>query len=248
MAEDVGRHSLAQRYYIQALNLTMSAGDRCYAANVLQQMSRMTVQLGQHALTKHDQLRNGRQAVALARAGLGVTQGAATPALAAELQALEGRGFALLGDARAARHAVLEAERHYERARPGEEPPWQGLYTEAAFASDLSLGLRDIGELKQAVTLSTTALHGYEPWRVRPRCFVQTDLAIAHLLARDLEQAAAVGRDAVRIAAEVHSTRTLDRLRTLQWQLHPLRSASPHLRELDERITTLLTRRRHDDR
>ncbi|MGH3687480.1 MAG: hypothetical protein ACRDRE_23960 [Pseudonocardiaceae bacterium] len=191
---------------------------------------------------------HGREAVALARAGLTVTQGAATPALAAQLHALEGRGLALLGDARAARHAVLEAERYYERARPDEEPPWLGFYTEAALTADLAPGLRDIGEFKQAVTLSTTALHGYEPWRVRPRCFVQTDLAIAHLLAHDLEQAAAVGRDAVRIAAEIHSTRTLDRLRTLQGQLHPLRPASPHLRELDERITTLLTRRRHDDR
>jgi hypothetical protein len=38
-AVDIGRHSLAQRYYIQALNLAMSAGDRLYAANVLVRMS-----------------------------------------------------------------------------------------------------------------------------------------------------------------------------------------------------------------
>jgi hypothetical protein len=56
----------------------------------------------------------------------------------------------------------------------------------------------------------------YEPWRVRARCFAQTDLAGAHLLGNDLEQAAAVGRDALRTAAQVSSTRTLDRLRTLQ--------------------------------
>ncbi|MGH3688202.1 MAG: hypothetical protein ACRDRU_12430 [Pseudonocardiaceae bacterium] len=34
-------------------------------------------------LTEHDRLRNGRQAVALAWAGVAVTQGAATPVLAA---------------------------------------------------------------------------------------------------------------------------------------------------------------------
>ncbi len=55
-------------------------------------------------------------------------------------------------------------------------------------------------------------------------------------------RSARLGRDALRTAAEVNSTRTLDRLRTLQRQMHPLRSASPHLRELDERITAFLTR------
>lgn len=141
----------------------MSASDRLYAANVLQQMSRMTVQIGHNALTEHDRLRHGRQAVALARAGLGVAQGTTTPVQAAELHALEGRGSALLGDARAARHAVLDAERHYARSRPDEEPSWLGFYTEAALAADLGRGLRDIGEPKQAIALSAAALRDYEP-------------------------------------------------------------------------------------
>jgi hypothetical protein len=94
-------------------------------------------------------------------------------------------------------------------------------------------------------------LYGYEPWRVRDRCFVQTDLASAHLLDRDMEQAAALGRDALRTAAEVSSHRLLDRLRTLQRQVRPLRSATPHLADLDDRITDFLahtTRRQNEDR
>ncbi|GAA5169226.1 hypothetical protein [Amycolatopsis dongchuanensis] len=73
---------------------------------------------------------------------------------------------------------------------------------------------------------------------------MQTDLATAHLVGRDYEHAAALGRDAVRTAAQVSSTRTLDRLRTLQRQVRPLRASSRHLGELDERITDLLTRNR----
>ncbi|MGH3839038.1 MAG: hypothetical protein ACRDSF_25575, partial [Pseudonocardiaceae bacterium] len=87
----------------------------------------------------------------------------------------------------------------------------------------------------------------YEPWRVRARCFAQTDLAGAHLVGRDFEQAAALGRDAVRTAAQVSSTRTLDRLHTLQRQIQPLRAGSPHLRELDERITDFLARSARPD-
>jgi hypothetical protein len=94
------------------------------------------------------------------------------------------------------------------------------------------------------------ALRGCEPWAVRGLCVTQTDLALTHLLGRDLEQAAALGRDALRTAANLSSTITVERLRTLQQQVHPLRSASPHLTDLDDRITdhlTRTTRRQHDD-
>ncbi|MFN2495037.1 MAG: hypothetical protein ABR608_03880 [Pseudonocardiaceae bacterium] len=241
-ATDVGRHSLAQRYFIQALDLAMAGGDRLYAANVLGEMSRMTLQIGQNALTEHDRLLHGRQAVALARAGLAVTQGTATPALAAWLHALEARGLALVGDAREAHRAVLAAQRSYESLRPDGEPPWLGIYTEAAFAADLGRCLTDLGEAERAIKLITSVVDDYEPWRVRARCFAQTDLVRAHLLGNDLEQAAASGRDALRTAADVSSTRTLDRLRTLQRQVRSLRTRSPQLRELDERITVFLTR------
>ena len=90
-------------------------------------------------------------------------------------------------------------------------------------------------------------MRDYEPWRVRARCFAQTDLVRAHLLGNDREQAAAVGRDALRTAAQVSSARTLDRLRTPQRQIQPRRAGSPTLRELDERITDFLTRSARPD-
>ncbi|MGH4019067.1 MAG: hypothetical protein ACRDT0_07485, partial [Pseudonocardiaceae bacterium] len=242
MAWDMGRHSLAQRYYIQGLDLAMTADDRLYAAYVLSQMSWMTVQLGHGAITEHDQRRNARQGVALARAGLSVASGAATPALAAQLHAMEARSLALLGDASAARRAVLEAERHYGRFRTGDEPPWLGFYTEPGFVVDVGCCLRDTGDAVHAAKLITHALDSVEPWKVSGRCAIQTALASAHLLGRDLELAAARGRDALRTAAEVSSTRALDRLRTLQRQVGPLRSASPHLADLDDRITAFVTR------
>ncbi|GAB3507195.1 hypothetical protein GCM10027521_63340 [Amycolatopsis cihanbeyliensis] len=68
---------------------------------------------------------------------------------------------------------------------------------------------------------------------------MQTDLATAHLASGDLEQAASVGRKAVRTAGQVSSTRALDRLRTLQRQVRPLRNGSLGVRELDDRITDL---------
>jgi len=239
-AADLGRHSLAQRYYIQGLDLAMRADDRAYAAEMLSEMSRMTLLIGQNALTERDRLRHGRQAAALARAGLAIAQGTAAPVLVAELHALDGRALALLGDTRGARHAVLAAQRLFESLRPNDEAP--AFYSDAAIASELGRCLHDIGEPEQAVAMSAAALRDYEPWRVRNRCWVQADLASAHLLRHDLEQAATLGRDALRTAAKVSSHRLLDRLRTLQRQVRPLHSATPALADLDDRITDFLAR------
>lgn len=239
MGGDVGRHALAQRYYIQALDLSMRAGDRRGGAEVLQEASRLTVRIGENAPADQDTQRHGRRAVALARAGLTIAQDTTTPALAAKLHAVEARGFALLGDARETRHAVLAAQRCYESVSP-EDAAF--FYTVNGFGGDLGKCLSHIGDTEQAITLSTTALRGCEPWVVRGRCVTEADLAITHLHGRDLEQAATYGRDALRTATNLSSTITLERLRTLQRKVRPLRTSSPHLRDLDERLTDHLTR------
>ena len=135
----------------------------------------------------------------------------------------------------------LEAERLYERSRPHEEPPWLSFYTAAELAADLGRCLRDIGESEPAAELIQWAMDRYESWRVRSRCFVQTDLATVHLVGRELERAAAVGHDALSTAADIRSARIVDRIRTLQRQIEPLRSGSIPLAELDEQITDFLT-------
>jgi hypothetical protein len=196
--------------------------------------------MGHCAATERDKIHHARQAVALARAGLSMSHGHATPAVAALLNAVEARGHALLGDANATRQAVLEAERLYERSRPDEEPPWLSFYTTAELAADLGRCLRDIGESGPAAELIQWAMDRYESWRVRSRCFVQTDLAAVHLVGRELERAATLGHDALGTAEDIRSTRIVDRIRTLKRQIDPLRGGSTPLAELDEQITDFL--------
>ncbi|MGH3708560.1 MAG: hypothetical protein ACRDQ9_17840 [Pseudonocardiaceae bacterium] len=68
------------------------------------------------------------------------------------------------------------------------------------------MALRGIGDTEQAITFSTMVLCGCDPWMVRPLCVTQAGLALIHLHARDLEQAAALGRDALRTAASLTTT------------------------------------------
>ncbi len=107
--------------------------------------------------------------------------------------------------------------------------------------ADVGLCLSNLGEFKQALTLSTTALRRTETWRVRSQAIIQTYIATHHLSVRDLEQAAVYGRDALRTATDVSSTIIAQRLGTLHRHIQPLRASSPHLRELDERLTTFFT-------
>lgn len=241
MAADVGRHSLAQRYYIQTLNLAMAAQNRPYAANVLSHMSRMTVQIGYGADSEDDRLRNSRQAIALARAGRQVADRHTTPALSALLSAVEARAHALVGDTTETRRAVREAEEAYQRSRAGEEPEWLSFYTPAELAADLGRCLRDTGDPAAGTKLIDQALQQYEPWRVRSRCFVLTDLAVAAVVGNDHDRAAAYGREALATATEVSSTRTVDRLRSLHRMVTPLRASSRVLAEFDDRLTPFLT-------
>ncbi len=238
MAADVGRPALAQRYYVQALNLAMHAGNRLFTAAILCDMSRLTI---------HNAIgtRCARRAVALARAGITVA-GKATPTLAAQLSAVEARGHALCLDGGASRTAVLEAERHYERFRPDGEPAWLlSLYTEAALASDLGRALRGSGEPAPATHFMIRALGSYEPGRVRSRCFVQIDLAAAYLIDGEHDHAAALTRDALITAGEVSSSRTVSRIQSLQRKIRPLHSAG--LAEVDDEITDFLRRARDDE-
>ena len=232
MAADVGRFALAQRYYIQALNLATNAGNQLFAATMLSDMSRSTIQNASGKRCAH-------QAVALARAGTTVA-GKATPTLAAQLSAIEARGHALFRDTSASRTAVLAAERHYELVRADGEPPWLSFYTEAELSADLGRALRDSGESVPAIQLLTRTLDSYEPWRVRSRCFVQTDLAAAYLVDGDHAHTSVLTRNALSTAGEVSSGRTVNRIRALQQQIRPLRSVD--LAKLDEEITDFLRR------
>ncbi|MGH3546497.1 MAG: hypothetical protein ACRDPW_11330, partial [Mycobacteriales bacterium] len=206
---------------------------------------RLTSRIGENAPPGQDSTRHGRQAVALARAGLTIAGDTVPPELAAGLHGCEARGFSLLGDVRETRHAALATQRCYETVTPEDTA---GIYVVNMFGQDLGNSLLRIGDTNQALTFSTLALDGAEPWMIRGQCANQTLLARTHLQGRELEQAAACGRDALRSAATLSSTIITDRLRILQRQVAPLRTASPHLADLDDRITEHLLRSAHDHR
>ena len=226
---DSGRHALGQQYYTQALNLALHAGDRRYAANVLGEMSRVTIEVGQSSGDPAD----AQQATALARSALQVASRSATPVLGAYLHAIEARGLALLGDCRGTAAALDNAQRSFERS--GElEPDWLSFYGESDLLSDIGQCLRDTGRPQRGVVLLERALNSLPEHRVTARAKTQIHIAAAYLELRDYEKADQVTGDALAAIGPLSSSRIVERVKLLR------RRANRCHNDLDERISDFL--------
>ncbi|MBT2224454.1 hypothetical protein [Nonomuraea sp. NEAU-A123] len=110
-AYDLGRHGLAQRYFLQGLRLAQASGDRMMGGLLLADMSHQANYLGRYD-----------QAVQLARAAQEGCRGAATATPMALFFAMEARAHAGNGNEVACARALLEAERFFSRRNPDDDP------------------------------------------------------------------------------------------------------------------------------
>ncbi|MFI1716450.1 regulator [Streptomyces sp. NPDC053513] len=213
---DIAAHGLAQRYFVQALRLAQAAGDRAYGSYVLLTMSCQAVYLG-----------HGREAVQLARVAQQGVGPAAPPVVQAMLHAVEGRGHAVLGEARACSASLVRAERALEAARPGDEVPhWARHFDEAQLADELCHCHRDLQQYRPAAQHAERALQLKAPGYARSRLFCRVVLATSRLALGELEQACALGAEAAQQASEMRSARALEYVRDFERRLEPYRDAA----------------------
>lgn len=216
---DAGRHALAQRYYVQSLNLARHAGDRTFTAVALSCMSFQATYLGR-----------AREGVALASAARQHVGPTGNPHALAMFDALQARGHALLGDQRAARADASEPTR------------WLTYFTEAELAAHSAYCLRDLGNAAHDVEPQVrTALAGYDPSCRRSRGFMHTVLATAYIATSqpDLEGACVEAEQALDIVKDLRSRRCTEQLTALIRNLEPFHS-SEIARDLAVRASALL--------
>ncbi|MFG2112397.1 regulator [Streptomyces sp. NPDC048718] len=225
---DIAAHGLAQRYFVQALRLAQAAGDRAYGSYVLITMSHQAVYLG-----------HGREAVQLARVAQQGVGSAAPPVVQALLHAVEARGHAVLGEARACGAALARAERALDAARPGDEVPyWAKFYDEAQLADDFGHCHRDLQQYRAAAQHAERALQLRGPGHARSRLFCRVVLASARLALGELDQACALGAEAAQQASEMRSARAVEYVRDFERRLEPYRDA-PAVRIYRDRVAAL---------
>ncbi|MDV9202502.1 transcriptional regulator, partial [Streptomyces sp. Wh19] len=138
-AYDSDAHGLAQRYFHQALRLAKASGDRGLGGYVIALLVNQSLLLADY-----------RQSVAFAQAALRAATGHISPALAADLYAMQAKAYARLGDASGARECIRRAESEAGRILPGREPDETGYVQPGLVDVQVAEALLGIGDLPGA--------------------------------------------------------------------------------------------------
>ena len=167
MTYDAGLQGLAQRYFVQALELADEAGERLLGASILDAMSHQATFLGRT-----------HEAANLARAAKSSIRGVESPSLEAHFDAMEGRALAAEGDSRGTQRALSAAARVFERRDPQTDPEWFGYFDDAELSAEFGHCFRDLGRAQDAIAYAERAISGTSP---RSDFFVMMVKAVAYL-------------------------------------------------------------------
>ena len=150
MAYDAGLHGLAQRYFVQALELADEAGERLLGASILDAMSHQATFLGRT-----------HEAANLARAAKSSIGGVESPSLEAHFDAMEARALAAEGDSPGTQRALSAAARVFERRDPQTDPEWFGYFDETELSAEFGHCFRDLGMAQEAIAYAEGAHLGH---------------------------------------------------------------------------------------
>ncbi|MBE1502656.1 hypothetical protein H4696_009756 [Amycolatopsis lexingtonensis] len=197
MSYDAGLHGLGQRYFIQALGISESAGDRLLGASILDAMSHQANFLGRY-----------KEAANLARSARMGTTLSGSHSAAAHFFAMEARALARLGDASGCDKAMSAAVSEFEKRDPENDPAdWFSYFNEAELAAELGHCNRDLGRASDGVTYAAQSLGPTVSGYVRSDFFATMVLADSHLDNGDLTQACDVALRAIKIGESLKSAR-----------------------------------------
>ncbi|MEL3944892.1 transcriptional regulator [Streptomyces sp. LNU-CPARS28] len=198
-AYDSNAQGLAQRYYHQALRLAKASGDRAFGGYVIALLVNHSIFLGEH-----------RQAVAFAEAGLRTAGHAISPALACDLNAMQAKAFARMGDHTSAHRAMRQAETAAGLIRPDEEPAETGYVQPGLLENALADTLMRLGDTGPAQEYAASAVAVQT--HARGQVHRLATLADCELRAGAVDQAAGTAMRMLDTVQGMESHRLMDRL------------------------------------
>ncbi|MEU5158042.1 transcriptional regulator [Streptomyces sp. NPDC020875] len=205
-AYDSDAHGLAQRYFHQALRLAKASGDRGLGAYVIALLVNQSLFLSEH-----------RQAVAFAEAALRTAGGQITPALSADLYAMQAKAYAHLGDDASAVRCIRRAETEAERIHLGDEPDETGYVQPGLVNVQAAEALLSLGDLAAAREHASAAAG--TPAHDRGRVHRLAMLCRIELRQGEADRAAATAAEMTERVRGMESQRLRDRLREVREHL-----------------------------
>lgn len=205
-AYDSDAHGLAQRYFHQALRLAKAGGDRGLGAYVIALLVNQSLFLAEH-----------RRAVAFAEAALRAAGAHITPALAADLYAMQAKAYARLGDSGSTLACIRRAESEADRVLPGGEPDETGYVQPGLVDVQVAEALFTLGDVSAARQHAVSAVRA--PAHDRGRVHRLAMLTQIELLQGEADRAACTAAEMAEGARGMESRRLRDRLRSVREQL-----------------------------
>lgn len=228
MSFDSGRQGLAQRYFIQALRLAQTSGNRALGAHILTDMSDQAHHLG-----------NATQALDLATAGYRTALDCDSPSSAARCAASQGKAYALQGDQRACAQACTIAERMLDRMTSTRERTWIKLFTADHLTAQRLFMARDLGRTADVQRIAPEALT-FSGGMARRHVMCTTDLAASYLPVKgnshhDVDRACDLLGQVLPSLGPLRSTRSLERFNAVRRALGP-HANRPSVQEFEDRF------------
>jgi hypothetical protein len=165
-----------------------------------------------------------RQAVAFAESALRASGSHITPALAADLYAMQAKAYARLGDGAGALSCIRRAETAADRIRPGQEPDETGYVQPGLVNVQVAEALLSLGDLGGARENATAAVG--TPAHDRGRVHRLAMLTHIALRQGDADRAVATAVEMTERARGMESRRLRDRLRAVREHLAESGSAA----------------------
>lgn len=219
MCFDSDRHGLGQRYFIQALRLAKAAGDQALGGHILSDMAMQAHHLGR-----------GRDAAALAEAGVRSARAGGSALTGARCAAIQARAHAATGDTAAATAAMTVADEHLERADPDDEPSWIQFFDHRQLTVEFEYIAHELGHAAEVQRYAAQAPAGRAGEMTRRHVLGSATLAASYLpsertsrpLAQvDIDQACAVLTAALPAAGGLASHRAREAVNGVRRQLAP---------------------------
>jgi tetratricopeptide (TPR) repeat protein len=210
----------------RALEWSHAASDREMATYVMARKSQLAGDMGDAA-----------SAIDLASAAGGMARKRSR--LKATAATYGAHGYALAGQRTACLRAIDGAREMAGRLQDNPESPW-ATWLDGAYV-DVQRGrcLSALGEHAQAATVFQQAIRDLPPSFRRDRGVYLAREALAHAGAREPEQAAGVGMQAVAIAHDTQSGRVIDELARVGASLEPW-AALPAVADFQDALTSVL--------
>jgi hypothetical protein len=167
-AYDGDLQGIAQRYFFQALR--MASGDRGFGGYVIALLANQALYRG-----------SNRQVIQYAETALRGARGSLSPALITDLNALQAKAYARIGDRGGCHTSMSRAEDMSARIRPGEEPPETSYVQVGLVETQHADALRTLGDLTAARSYAQqsvdAAAHSHSRGRVHRLATLATILA-----------------------------------------------------------------------